>query len=546
MVADNTPFPGTKYTFGQVRKVCRANKALFSMLFFPHHVIPTVGVPPFHREIDEAFEDRSHQYTLILAPRGFAKSTRAFIDTMHDIAYLLEEFIILASKTLDLAKQYMFKVKYELEANQLFIAAYGRMAPRSRVKSTWTKNDIICNNGIRVRAIGAGNQIRGINYGPFRPSKIVLDDPEDIRSVDSTEERENIRTWFNHDVTYCVSQGVPGGQQKGRIIVIGNMIHSDCLVARLQDDSRFHVIYYQAIIQENGQERSLWPEYWPLEDLLQEKREATERGEHHIFMMERMNVSMAPEDRLFRESDLREWDGNYLYNNGVSSIEWGDFVIPVEVVTAVDLASREKRYSDSTVIGTTGMDAKQNLYIIDYWKRRESNPVRILVELLLHIGKFHPSFLVIETTAFQQMFSRLFMYLRNDKGKLKKLLEMEEVSDEDIRMVLDAWLPPVIEVTPTKNKIQRIMSLQPRGRMHQIFHRPFMKDFVKEALEFPEGKHDDIMDMVQMCDAASHGASIETVKVKERKVPMDAFVMRDGSPIRYTTQLPQEVNPLIL
>lgn len=534
MVADNQIFPGTKFTFGEVRKACREDKASFSMLFFPHHVIPSIGVPEFHKEIDDAFEDRSQQYTLILAPRGFAKSTRSFIDTMHDIAYRLEEFIILASKTNDLAKQYIFKVKYELEANQLFIAAYGSMAPVSRTQSTWTKNDIICRNGIRVRSIGAGNQIRGINYGPFRPSKIVLDDPEDIRSVDSAEERENIRQWFNHDVCYCVSQGAKGGQQRGRIIVIGNMIHSDCLVARLQEDSRFHVIYFQAIIQDKGEECSLWPEYFPLEDLLKEKREATERGEHHIFMMERMNVSMAPEDRLVRESDLREWDGRYLYNNGMSSIEWEDFIIPVEVVTSVDLASREKKYSDSTVIGTTGMDAKNNLYVIDYWKRRESNPVRILVEMLLHVGKFHPSFLVIETTAFQQMFSRLFMYFRTDKEKLESLLKIDGVSEEDIRMVLSAWLPPVIEVTPTKNKVQRIMSLQPRFRMHQIYHRPFMKDFVKEALEFPEGKHDDVMDMVQMCDIASHGASIDTVRVKERAAPKSA------DNVVYTNRLPRK------
>lgn len=539
MVAGNQIFPGTKYTFDQVRKACRTNKALFSMLFFPHHVIPKIGVPDFHKEIDAAFEDRTHQYILILAPRGFAKSTRAFIDTMHDIAYRLEEFIILASKTLDLAKAYMFKVKYELEANQLFIAAYGNMAPAARLSSTWTKNDIICQNGVRVRSIGAGNQIRGINYGPFRPSKIVLDDPEDIRSVDSAEERENIRRWFQHDVCYCVSQGAAGGQKQGRIIVIGNMIHSDCLVARLREDSRFHVLYFQAIIQDKGRERSLWPEYFTLDDLLKEKRESAERGEHHIFMMERMNVSMTPEDRLVRDSDLREWDGAYHYKDGMSSIEWADFVVPVEVVTSMDLASRDKNTSDFTVIMTTGMDARNNLYLVDYWRRRETNPVNMLVQLLLHVGRFHPTRLVIETNAFQQMFSKLFQYWRSDKEKLKKILEMEEISEEDIRMVLNAWLPPVVEITQVKNKVNRILSLQPRFRMHMIYHKPYMREFVEEAKAFPEGKHDDIVDALQMCDAVSHGAPMGAVEHKKAEPPQDAYVMRDGSPIRYTDHIPR-------
>jgi hypothetical protein len=192
------------------------------------------------------------------------------------------------------------------------------------------------------------------------------------------------------------------------------------------------------------------------------------------------------------------------------------------------------------VIMTTGMDAKNNLYLIDYWRRRETNPVNMLIQLLLHVGRFHPTRLVIETNAFQDMFSKLFQYWRSDREKLKTILEMEKVSEEDIRMVLNAWLPPVVEVTQVKNKTNRILSLQPRFRTHTIYHKPHMREFVEEAKDFPEGKHDDIVDALQMCDSVSHGASVASVEHKKAEPPSSAYVMRDGSPIRYTDYIPSK------
>ncbi len=545
MVADNVIFPGTGgRTFGQVRKDCQHNIPLFSMLFFPHHVIPSVGVPDFHREMHKLTEDRSNKFVLIIAPRGFAKTTRVlFIDTLHDVAYNNERFIILTSGTSDLAETYLWKIKFELESNELFRAAYGDFT----TKSKWTQGEILLGSGLRIVAKGSGKRIRGITHGQYRPTKIIVDDPEDAESSYSDREREKIQDWFDRDVCFSLSEGV-GDQLAGRVVVVGTIVHSDCLVANLQKDKRFKQLFYQAIIQKDGKEESLWPEYKPLKSLLEEKEAYEERGLLHKWMMERMNVSLTQEDRLARESDLREWDGSFKHEKGLSSIEWGDLTIPVEVVTAVDLASSDNKDSDFSVIKTTGMDARRNLYIIDYWKKREINSFHLLVMLLLHVGKFRPSFLVIETVSYQKTFANMFKYLRSDKEKLKAILEMEEVSDEDIQLVMNASLPPVIEVPHAKiRKEDRIRgTLQTPYRMHHIFHRSFMHDLKKEVLNYPQVRHDDLVDTLEMCYAHSHGASIERVEHKKQVMPPDAFVMRDGSPIRYTEQLPVQVNAWIL
>lgn len=540
MVADNQIFPGTKYTFGKVRQMCRKNIALFSMLFFPHHVIPSVGVPDFHKEMHELTGDRNNKFVLIIAPRGFAKTTRVlFIDTMHDVAYNNERFIILTSGTTDLAETYLRKISFELEFNQLFRATYGNFV----TKKKWTQGEILLGNGLRIVAKGSGKRIRGISHGQFRPTKIIVDDPQDAESSDSDREREKIQDWFDRDVCFMLSEGV-GGQLAGRVIVVGTIVHSDCLVANLQKDKRFKQLFYQAIVEKDGKEQSLWEEYKPLAGLIEEREAYESLGKLHKWMMERQNIPMSVEDRLAREGDLREWDGNFIHEKGLSRIEWGSLVIPVEMVTSVDLASRDKKDSDFTVIMTTGMDAKRNLYMIDYWRKRETHGFHLLVALLLQIGRFRPSFLVIETTANQQVFSRDFMYLRGDKNRLRDYLKMENASEEDIQMVMNSWLPPVIEVPHAgKSKESRILgTLQTPFRMHRIFHRPFMHEFKKEALRYPQVKrgHDDIVDTLEMCFVHSHGASLDTVQVKKSEVPVDAFLMRDGSEIKYTNQLPMK------
>lgn len=535
----NALFPGTKFTFEQVRKLCQADLALFSQLFFPHHISAEVGVPPFHVEMHKVMADYSKKYLLIIAPRGFAKTTRAlFIETLHDIAYNLEKFIILTSKTTHMARIYLQKIKYELEANALFRATYGNLVTDMK----WTQDEILLANGMMIMALGAGKQIRGIIHGPSRPTKILVDDPEDVESVDSEEERERIRDWFDRDVCFSLAQPI-GAQRGGRVIVIGTVIHSDCLVANLQKDHRFHTLFYQAIVKQGGEEQSLWPEMFPLEELLAEKEGYERRGRLHHWMMERMNIPLAADERLARESDLREWDGSYTYANGLSTIQWGEFLIPVEVTTAVDVATREKRTSDFTVILTVGVDANRNVYLLEYWRFRESDPIRRFVALMLQIGKYHPTQLVIETVSSQQDFSRMFQYLRENKAILKGMLEEQQIREEDIRNVMNSYIPVVHEIPRQPQlKVRRILSnLQPLFRMHMIHHRPFMQEFVREALRYPEtghDVHDDIVDALEMACSFAHGAFVGMVQKRREVVPRDAYRMRDGSRIRYTTRLP--------
>ena len=59
-------------------------------------------------------------------------------------------------------------------------------------------------------------------------------------------------------------------------------------------------------------------------------------------------------------------------------------------------------------------------------------------------------------------------------------------------------------------------------REGKIYHRPYMAEFEAELLAFPTGKHDDIIDCLQMFDELK----IDTYDVKPEQQEWDGVTMR--------------------
>lgn len=353
-----------RYSRQEIWEACRDDIPLFSEYFFPHHVNPNIGVPEFHRTIYDMINDRTKEYGAIIAPRGFAKTTVALlINTLHSIAYGKERCIVLISETSLKARRDLSSIRTELEFNQKFRAVYGDLTTTKK----WTQDDILTKNGIYIVALGAGKQIRGLKhpFGPWRPTLIILDDPESVNTnVNSPHARQRTKDWFNSDVCFALARG-RSSEIPGVIRVIGTIVHNDCLLANLKKDSRFTdrdaVLFYQAIVERDGREESLWPEFHPLDKLKEEKRQYEKNGLGPIWLMELMNIPMT-ESAGFNERDLREWDGDFIYRDGMCLIRWGNMLIPIEVVTAIDLASSEKTTADFNVVMSCGMDKDNNLW----------------------------------------------------------------------------------------------------------------------------------------------------------------------------------------
>ena len=171
--------------------------------------------------------------------RGGGKSVLAILcDVLRRLCHGLDPYIIIGSDTLDQAASQLEDIKDELASNEKIKADFGSLKPdkglwrsaelihRDDGRVVWREGRIITTNKIRVDAIGAGGKMRGRRHGQKRPTYIILDDLDNDENVVTKEQREKKWNWVTSAVEPARDPHV------GRIVVIGTIIHFDCVIAR--------------------------------------------------------------------------------------------------------------------------------------------------------------------------------------------------------------------------------------------------------------------------------------------------------------------------
>lgn len=185
--------------------------------------------------LDEITEKRGSRLA-IAAPRGHAKSTIA------SMAYVLwcllarrEPYILIVSSTKQQAQQLLTHVKEQLESNALLRDDFPELRALPR-QAPWRTGAIRLPSDesgatAMVSAVSVNQNIRGLRHDQHRPSLIIADDLEDRVSAESQEKRDKLRAWFAGTLLKC-------GTPETNIVVIGNIVHHESLLARLVDRSQ--------------------------------------------------------------------------------------------------------------------------------------------------------------------------------------------------------------------------------------------------------------------------------------------------------------------
>jgi len=231
----------------------------FETVYLPHHF----SLPPanYHPTLDAILTDHKKRFLNIIGHRGSGKSTKANLSAV--LWFALEHanrypFIIIAADTQMQAKTHIANIREELENNELLQADYS--LDLSRVE--WQKLDFTLPNGVRILARSRGQKVRGLKHRQHRISAIVIDDPEDIEFARKKENRDKTERWLRQEV-------LPALGPRGRCIIIGNMVHKDCLVARLEQDKEFET-YKFPLVDDQGQ--CQWPALYPTQEDLDRLR----------------------------------------------------------------------------------------------------------------------------------------------------------------------------------------------------------------------------------------------------------------------------------
>lgn len=175
------------------------------------------------------------------APRGNAKSTiLSLAYPLYCICFGLERFICLVSDTHNQSKGFLADIKLELDNNEELREDFPLACARG---SQWSDVQIITGNNIMMKCFGMRGKIRGAKFGNWRPTLIIIDDPENDESVVSPRQRERSLTWLEKS---CMKCGVP---DYTNIVMVGTVLNGECLVEKMMSKPGWRTRTYASIVK---------------------------------------------------------------------------------------------------------------------------------------------------------------------------------------------------------------------------------------------------------------------------------------------------------
>ena len=293
---------------------------------------------------------------------------------------------------------------------------------------------------------------------------IIIDDP--LKTDDAMS--DVIRIWVNNNYYNTIYSRL-NNRVEWAIVIIMQRIHDDDLCWYLLEaekkwwDKREKLVI-KAIAEEDDEYRKKWesffPKRFPIEMLRQmQTGEETRTAFSAQYQQEPTNK----ETQEFHE----EWF-KYHWTEALPTPKW------LRVFTAVDPAFKQGQDNDQTSIITVWF-AEDRAYILDISAGKYTADV-MQEKIIYHIKKREPEKVWIE--AFQAQ-SMILTFLKSELQK--------------------RWLYSNIEeIRQTWDKLSKLRKLVTLYRNGLIYHNMDCMELEAQLKKFPRGKHDDIIDSLQM------------------------------------------------
>ena len=307
----------------------------------------------------------------------------------------------------------------------------------------------------------------------IRGDILILDDPFDLNEVRTKAQREKVQKWIN-GVTISI---LP---PEGEAIAIGTRWADEdywgyLLSKSIEEGGSWVCKVYRAI--ENYEDppekwRLLWPEAWTWESLVQRREDVGSLMFKSLYQNDPSGLSGA----LFKNDWLTFYDPLILTP---------EFTRNFDYVMGVDPAISESPEADRTAIARIAHDVERgDIYVLDMYADRHGFPEQVKL---------------VEEWALR----RPLPYLQLG-GKIRKIGIEANAYQQALSKTAYIRMLPVIEVRQRKNKDARMLGLQPHFESGRIkFPNPrygvsWWDMFEDEYLSYPRGRHDDMMDALQL------------------------------------------------
>ena len=426
-----------------------------TFLDFIQHVYPGYMIGDHHRKLAQIFEDIANgvkkRVIVNIAPRHGKSELISYLAPAWFLGKYPHKKVIMASHTADLAVNFGRRVR-----NLVGSDAYKDIFPQvelqadSKSASRWGTNF----NG-EYFAIGVGGALAGRGADLF-----IIDDPhsEQDAKLGRADVFKPAWEWFQSGP---LQRLMPGGAiivvmtRWSKLDLTGEIINQ---MVKNEGVDEWEVVEFPAIIHnKQGEEESLWPEFWPLKELLAKKAAL----------------------------DVRYWNAQYLQNpvseeGALIKREWWKIWEEEDppqcefTIMSLDAAQEANNRADYNALTTWGVFFNEetnnyNIILLNSIKERLEFPE--LKELVLREYKeWEPDAFIVEAKASG---APLIFELR--------------------RMGI-----PVSEFTPTRgnDKIARLNSVTDLFASGKVWApgTRWADEVMEEMAAFPNSDHDDLVD----------------------------------------------------
>lgn len=443
----------------------------FSLYYFSKY--HKYSLPEFHRWWYKDLNDPIVKVLMLIAYRESAKTSLAKIKIIHDIVYHKKNFIIWTSKDKKKAEGNLFDIALELQTNKRLIADFGQLFFEDNItdeKFSKKKSigEFITKNNIKVKAYSTSQSPRGEVFGEFRPDLAILDDYENLETIDSEA--------YTQEVISYIDELLSGLGNTAQIISLSNRLTFGGSVSYLEDRIKNIPnckVYDIAVLDKQG--IITWKDKYVYTDEQAEAINKTiENPEkykvsleskqrllgYQVYNREMLNTPMTDEEREFKPQWIQ-----YRTRLELSAYNVRKFLV-------IDTAMGEKESNDFTGITEVFVDT-QGFWTVSS-KAYKINPNELVNLIFTMYQENGYERIGIEKTTFTE--------------GLKPYMQ-QQMRERNVYL-------PIVELSHGGTKKEtRIRALIPRYQNKSIFHLVGeCYDLEEQLRNFPRCLHDDVLD----------------------------------------------------
>jgi hypothetical protein len=367
-------------------KLALEHDAEFFIQFFLEDEL-TFPVPQFHIDIFSLMIRQDIDAFVCAIPRDHAKTTLAKLACVWYFLFTDYRFIVYLSNTATIAIPAVNDVAAFMRTEN-FITVFGEPEWLVEQEGVGFYKFKLQGKLCILRAMGAGQQVRGINVDNQRPQLAIVDDLEDNDNIATEPLFRKLKVWFYGPFKKCLDKF------NNKIIHLGNMISLKSLLHEHCESKFWYSRRYGCLLANS---KALWEDAWPIEKLKRDFAEYQSMGMADIWFAEMMNLPMAAGKGLIQADE----------------ITYKPAVMPGDQEFAfitIDLAISDATWAHETVIAVHGW-VNEHWQIVDIIGFKGIDPIALFHETMVMAARWNLRVIGIESVAYQASLQSVFPHL---------------------------------------------------------------------------------------------------------------------------------------